>query len=133
MENPIAVPSPVGEVIDVATPAARKLQALGLLWTVIALATFVFINYLIIESLAGDDPILSRHHPISFVGAPLRMTSSCIAWPATSGTVSCARARIVVSATTSTSMSTAERRSPRSNDRSHDTAGLDGSAQPRPR
>jgi hypothetical protein len=71
MEKPIAVPSPVGEVIDVATPAARKLQVLGLLWTVIALATFVFINYLIIESLAGDDPIFSRKHPISFVGAPL--------------------------------------------------------------
>src|SRR5216110_1215377 len=71
MEKSNAVPSSVGEVIDVATPSSRKLQALGMLWTFIALVTFVFINYLIIESLGGDDPILSRKHPISFVGAPL--------------------------------------------------------------
>lgn len=71
MENQNAVQSPVGEVVDVATPSSQKLRALGLLWTLIALATFVLINYLIIQTLGGDDPILSTKHPASLVGSLL--------------------------------------------------------------
>jgi hypothetical protein len=71
MENQHAVQSPVGEVVDVATPSSRKLRALGLLWTLIALSTFVLINYLIVQALGGDDPILSTKHPASLVGSLL--------------------------------------------------------------
>lgn len=71
MENQNAVQSSVGEVVDVATPSSKKLRALGLLWTLIALSTFVLINYLIIQALGGDDPILSTTHPASLVASLL--------------------------------------------------------------
>ena len=71
MENQNAVQTSVGEVVDVATPSSGKLRALGLLWTLIALSTFVLINYLIIQTLGGDNPILSTKHPASLVGSLL--------------------------------------------------------------
>jgi hypothetical protein len=62
--------SSIGSVVDVATPSTRKLRALGLLWTLIALFPLVIINYLIFQFLTSPDPILSTK-PTYLVGAAL--------------------------------------------------------------
>jgi hypothetical protein len=69
--NQTPVQSSIGEVIDVATTFSRKLRVLGLFWSLIALSTFLLINYLIIQALNDDNPILSTEHPASLMGALL--------------------------------------------------------------
>lgn len=64
-------PSSVGSVVDVATPATRKLRALGLLWALITLFPIVIINYVIIEALTSEDPMFSTSHPVHLLGSLL--------------------------------------------------------------
>jgi hypothetical protein len=72
MQNPGAVThSSVGGVVDVATPSTRKLRALGFMWASISLFPFAVINYLIINSLTSDHPMLSINHPVHLLGAAL--------------------------------------------------------------
>jgi len=63
--------SAIGSVVDVATPATRRLRVLGLLWILISLFPLVVINYLIIEVLTSPDPILSTRHPVHLLGSAL--------------------------------------------------------------
>lgn len=62
--------SPVGCVVDIATPSKGKLRALGFLWLLIALFTLAVINYLIINVLTSSDPLLTSK-PITFLGSLL--------------------------------------------------------------
>jgi hypothetical protein len=62
--------SSIGSIVDVATPAKRRLRALGLLWSLITLFPFVIINYLIVDFVTSPEPILSGH-PIYLLGAAL--------------------------------------------------------------
>lgn len=41
--------SPIGDVVDVATPSSKKLQILGLLWTALAFIFLVVTNYCIYD------------------------------------------------------------------------------------
>jgi len=63
--------SSVGQVIDVASPATRKLRALGLLWTLITLFPFVIINYLIIQALTSERAILTSGRVLYLLGSAL--------------------------------------------------------------
>jgi hypothetical protein len=63
--------STVGNVIDVATPATGKLKALGLIWGLCALGPIVVLNYLVINALTSDSPMLSAQHPLEIAGAAL--------------------------------------------------------------
>ena len=63
--------SPIGQVIDVATPGTRKLKALGFLWTLITLFPFLIINYLIIQALTSDDAILTSGKVLYLLGSAL--------------------------------------------------------------
>jgi len=63
--------SSVGQVIDVASPATRKLRALGALWTLITLFPFVIINYLIIQALTSDKAILTSGRVLYLLGSAL--------------------------------------------------------------
>jgi hypothetical protein len=60
-----------GPNIDVATPSTKKLRALGVLWILLTLFPLVIINYLIIEALSSEDPILNINHPVHLLGAAL--------------------------------------------------------------
>lgn len=62
--------SPVGCVVDIATPSKGKLRALGFLWALIALFPLAVINYLIIDVLTSSHPLLTSK-PTSFLGALL--------------------------------------------------------------
>ena len=62
--------SPVGCVVDIATPSKGKLRALGFLWVLIALFPLAIINYLIIQVLTSSNPIVTRSLT-SFLGSLL--------------------------------------------------------------
>ena len=62
--------SPVGCVVDIATPSKGKLRALGFLWVLIALFPLAVINYLIINFLTSSNPLVTSK-PISFFGSLL--------------------------------------------------------------
>lgn len=62
--------SPVGCVVDIATPSKAKLRALGFLWVLIALFPLAVINYLIVNVLTAADPLLTSK-PTSFFGSLL--------------------------------------------------------------
>ena len=59
--------SHVGCVVDIATPSKRKLRALGIFWSLIALLPLVLLNYVIFDALSSDDPILTGHR-LAFLG-----------------------------------------------------------------
>lgn len=52
--------SPVGCVVDIATPAKGKLRALGAVWALIALFPIVIINYLLIQVLTSPNPLVTK-------------------------------------------------------------------------
>ena len=52
--------SPVGCVVDIATPSKAKLRALGFLWVLIALFPLAIINYVIIQALTSSNPLVTR-------------------------------------------------------------------------
>ena len=60
-----------GPDIDVATPSTRKLKVLGLFWILLMLFPLVVINYMIIDVLTSEDPILSTNEPVHLLGAAL--------------------------------------------------------------
>lgn len=62
--------SPVGCVVDIATPSKRKLRALGFLWLLIALFPIAIINYVLIQLLTSANPIVTRSLT-SFLGSLL--------------------------------------------------------------
>ena len=63
--------SSVGNVVDVATPATRKLRLLGFVWVLVTLFVLVLINYIIFDTLTSDEPIMSLSHPAHLLGAAL--------------------------------------------------------------
>lgn len=52
--------TPVGCVVDIATPSKGKLRALGFLWMLIALFPIVIINYVLIQLFTSANPIVTR-------------------------------------------------------------------------
>jgi len=62
--------SPVGCVVDIATPSKGKLRTLGALWVVLALFPLAIINYLIINVLTSSDRIVTSK-PTYFFGSLL--------------------------------------------------------------
>jgi len=62
--------SPVGCVVDIATPSKGKLRALGFLWALIALLPLAVINYLIIDILTSSHPLVTSK-PLAFAGSLL--------------------------------------------------------------
>lgn len=62
--------SPVGCVVDIATPSKGKLRALGVLWALIALFPLAVMNYLIINFLTSAHPLLTSK-PTTIIGALL--------------------------------------------------------------
>jgi len=62
--------SPVGCVVDIATPSKGKLRALGFLWALIALFPLAVINYVIIDILTSSHPLVTSK-PLAFAGSLL--------------------------------------------------------------
>ena len=52
--------SPVGSVVDIATPSKGKLRLLGFLWVLIALFPIAIINYMIIQALTSSTPTITK-------------------------------------------------------------------------
>ena len=53
--------SSVGNVVDVATPATRKLKALGFVWALMMLLPLAVLNYLVIQGLTSEEPLITSH------------------------------------------------------------------------
>src|SRR5215213_9293903 len=70
------IQSPVGWVVDIATPSKGKLRALGFLWILIALFPLAIINYEIIQVLTSANPLVTRSLT-TFFGSLLM---SVLAW-----------------------------------------------------
>lgn len=63
--------SPIGDVVDVATPSSKKLQILGLLWTALAFIFLVVTNYCIYDFFLSQEPSLDFSNVVLIFGALL--------------------------------------------------------------
>lgn len=63
--------SSVGSVVNVATPATRKLRALGVVWSLITLFPIVVINYLVFDALSSDESLLRSGNVVHLLGSAL--------------------------------------------------------------
>ena len=63
--------SSVGSVVNVATPATRKLRALGVVWSLITLFPIVVINYLVFDALSSDESLLRSGNLVHLLGSAL--------------------------------------------------------------
>ena len=67
-EQPKIYKSSIGNTVDIASPTSKKLQRLGLWWTIITILPILAINYIIYDLFTSETPILGSGDIIVIFG-----------------------------------------------------------------